>query len=62
MQRKPAENIRSRAMKKSEPREDDKPAKGTDKPWERPGQHSQNPDWKEPKKPDLEKWKDSKTH
>ena len=53
-------------MKKSEPREDDKPAKatekGTAKPWERPGQLSQNPDWKEPKKPDLEKWKDSETH
>ena len=49
-------------MKKTEPREDDKPAKGTDKPWERPGQLSQNPDWKEPKKPDLEKWKDSETH
>ena len=49
-------------MKKSEPREDDKPDKGADKPWERPGQLGQNPSWKEPKKPDLEKWKDSETH
>jgi hypothetical protein len=38
------------------------PAKGTDKPWERPGQLSQNPNAKEPKKPDLEKWKESETH
>lgn len=49
-------------MKKSEPREDDKPDKGTDKPWERPGQLGQNPNWKEPKKPELEKWKESGTH
>ena len=49
-------------MRRSEPREDDKPAKGTDKPLERPGQLSQNPGDKEPKKPDLEKWKESETH
>jgi hypothetical protein len=49
-------------MKKSEPREDDDAGKGTDKPWERPGQLSQNPNAKAPKKPDLEKWKESETH
>jgi hypothetical protein len=49
-------------MKKSEPREDDKPAKGTDEPWKRPGQASQDPAAKEPKKPDLEKWQKSETH
>jgi len=49
-------------MKKREPREDDKANKETDKPWERPGQLKQNPDWKEPKKPDLVKWKESETH
>jgi hypothetical protein len=52
----------SGVMTKSEPREVDKPASGADKPWERPGQLRQNPDWKEPKKPDLEKWKESETH
>lgn len=48
-------------MEKSEPREDDAPSKGTDKPWERPGQTSQNPDQEPPKKPDLEKWQKSQT-
>ena len=49
-------------MKKSEPREDDKPSKGTDEPWKRPGQTSQNPDQPAPAKPDLEKWKNTETH
>ena len=49
-------------MKRSEPREDDDNSKGTDKPWERPGQTSQNPDQKAPTKPDLEKWHKTNTH
>ena len=36
---------------------DPKPTKGTDEPWKRPGQASQNPDEKVTK-PDLDKWKD----
>jgi hypothetical protein len=47
---------------RNEPREDDKPDQRTDKPWERPAQLKQNPDWKEPKKPDLERWKETQTH
>ena len=43
-------------------REDKPPGKGTDEPWKRPGQSSQNPDQPEPKKPDLEKWKRTETH
>jgi hypothetical protein len=35
---------------------------GSHKPWRRPGQLAQNPSWKEPPKPDLEKWKESETH
>lgn len=49
-------------MKKSEPREDDKPTKGTKEPWKRPGQLSQNPSEPEPPKPDLENWQKSETH
>jgi hypothetical protein len=43
-------------------REEKAPTKGTDEPWKRPGQTSQNPDEPEPKGPDLEKWKDTETH
>jgi hypothetical protein len=38
------------------------PDRGADKPWERPGQLGQNPDWKGPGKPDLERWKRTGTH
>lgn len=41
---------------------DPAPTKGTEEPWKRPGQSSQNPDEKEPEKPDLEKWHKSSTH
>lgn len=41
---------------KSEPRQDPEPARGTDKPWERPGQKSQNPGEKDPPRPDLDAW------
>ena len=51
----------------SEPHVQDKqndppPSKGTNEPWKRPGQTSQNPDEPEPSKPDLEKWHKSSTH
>jgi hypothetical protein len=35
---------------------DPPPTKGTEQPWKRPGQASQNPDQKLTK-PDLDKWK-----
>lgn len=41
----------------SGPREssnDNAPTKGTNEPWKRPGQLSQNPSEPEPQKPDLE--------
>ena len=41
---------------------DTSPTKGTEEPWKRPGQVSQNPDEKAPQKPDLEKWHKSSTH
>ncbi len=47
---------------RSEPRQDKDNTKGTEKPWERPGQKSQNPD-EEPASPhDLETWQKSNTH
>lgn len=49
-------------LENTEPREADKPDQGAAKPWERPGQLGQNPGWKDPSKPDLEKWKESATH
>jgi hypothetical protein len=36
--------------------------KGTDEPWERPGQKSQNPNETDAPKPDLERWQESSTH
>ncbi len=47
-----------------DPREqsDKAPTKGTDAPWDRAGQKSQNPDEPNWPKPDLEKWQDTKTH
>jgi hypothetical protein len=36
--------------------------KGTNEPWKKPGQASQDPNTPEPAKPDLEKWQDTKTH
>lgn len=50
------------AMKNSQLSGRDKPDRGTDKPWERPGQLGQNPAWKGPGKPNLEKWKETETH
>ncbi len=40
----------------------DKQTSGTDKPWQEPGQTSQDPARQQPTKPDLERWHDSKTH
>lgn len=45
----------------SEPHVQDKkndpaPTKGTNKPWKRPGQKSQNPDEPDAPKPDLDRW------
>lgn len=42
-------------------RSDWKPQKGTDEPWKKPGQASQDTD-PEIAKPDLENWQKSKTH
>lgn len=36
---------------------DPPPSKGTNEPWKRPGQSSQNPDQPEPRKHDLDQWK-----
>ncbi len=38
---------------------DPSPTKGTDKPWERPGQKSQNPSEPDAPKPDLDRWNKS---
>lgn len=35
---------------------DPPPSKGTNEPWKRPGQASQNPDAPEPGKHDLDRW------
>jgi hypothetical protein len=56
------EDPQKRPMTKNEAHGADLPGKGIGRPWERPGQLGQNPDWKEPRKPDLEKWKQSETH
>lgn len=40
---------------------DTKPTKGTNEPWKKPGQASQNTE-ADIAKPDLENWQDSKTH
>lgn len=37
------------------------PRKGTDEPWKRPGQLSQNPSEPDPPEIDLEKWRESNT-
>lgn len=41
---------------------DPAPSKGTNEPWKRPGQASQNPDETEPSDIDLEKWQNTNTH
>lgn len=53
----------SKETPKDDPRAqtDWKPYKGTDKPWEKPGQASQEPDPEESKH-DLEKWHRTQTH
>jgi hypothetical protein len=35
---------------------DPAPAKGTEEPWKRPGQKSQNPNEPDAPKPDLDRW------
>jgi hypothetical protein len=40
---------------------DPPPTKGTDQPWKRPGQLSQNPSEPEPPDIDLEKWREANT-
>ncbi|WP_424630815.1 hypothetical protein [Bradyrhizobium sp. SYSU BS000235] len=37
------------------------PRRGTDQPWKRPGQQSQNPSEPDPPEIDLEKWRESNT-
>jgi hypothetical protein len=37
------------------------PRQGTDQPWKRPGQLSQNPSEPDPPDIDLEKWRESNT-
>lgn len=49
-------------MSITDDRDEKAPSKGTNEPWKRPDQSSQNPDQPEPKKPDLKKWKDTNTH
>jgi hypothetical protein len=59
---------RSGFMSKEKPGDDPrqktdwKPYPGTDEPWQEPGQVSQDPDSKNPPKPDLEKWRKANTH
>lgn len=43
-------------------RNDPPPSKGTNEPWKRPGQASQNPSWPESRDIDLETWQKSHTH
>ena len=52
----------SRENPTDDPREDPDQTKGTNKPWKRPGQKSQNPDESMPSQPDLETWQKSSTH
>ena len=52
-----AENERHVRDSKNDP----PPSKGTNEPWKRPGQTSQNPDQPEPGKRDLDQWKKSIT-
>jgi hypothetical protein len=35
---------------------------GTDKPWKKPGQSSQNENQAPSAEPDIERWQDSNTH
>ncbi|MEH2514042.1 hypothetical protein V1291_005396 [Nitrobacteraceae bacterium AZCC 1564] len=37
------------------------PRRGTDEPWKRPGQLSQNPSEPDPPQIDLEKWREANT-
>ena len=41
---------------------DEAPTKGTNEPWDRANQKSQNPDEAPAPKPDLEKWQGTETH
>jgi hypothetical protein len=41
---------------------DDQMKSGTDKPWKKPGQTSQNENQAPPDKPDLDRWHDTNTH
>jgi hypothetical protein len=41
---------------------DPPPSKGTDQPWKRPGQLSQDPSLPDPPDIDLEKWHRTNTH
>jgi hypothetical protein len=51
-----AEKMKGKNMTNGNQANDPPPSKGTNEPWKRPGQASQNPDQKVPK-PDLDKWK-----
>jgi len=44
------------------PANDPAPSKGTNEPWKRPGQASQDPSWPESGNMDLETWQTSDTH
>jgi hypothetical protein len=41
---------------------EEKMKSGTDEPWKKPGQSSQNDNQAPPDKPDLERWQNSDTH
>jgi hypothetical protein len=41
---------------------EDQMKSGTDRPWKKPGQSSQNESQAPPERPDLERWQDSNTH
>lgn len=54
-------------MSKEKPTDDPRhktdwdPYRGTKEPWKEPGQASQDPKSKPPKKPDLDRWQKSDT-